>query len=351
MPDLNAQYERKLLAQHKRRAMQLRALFDEAIQDITLAAAKVTYQGQVFSLSKYPQLKARIDAAIKRMHGEIYAGVVDGIEASWGMSNEKNSILVDKRVNSGKLKGKTLPDKWKRILYDPNDQARQAFLTRKEKGLDLSERVWNSLEPFKQQLEMGLGAGISEGKPAAAMARDLRAALNDPDRLFRRVRNAKGNLKLSKAAQAYKPGQGVYRSSYKNALRLTRTETNMAYRKADFERWQQLPFVRGILVKLSDAHPRYDICDRLAGEYPPDFVFVGWHPQCLCHAVPMMISDDEYEKLEDQILGISDEGPKVAPVATPHKEFAAYVEENRDRIKGWKNTPYWIRDNKQHVQL
>ena len=30
-----------------------------------------------------------------------------------------------------------------------------------------------------------------------------------------------------KAAQAFHPGHGVYRSSYKNALRLAATETNM----------------------------------------------------------------------------------------------------------------------------
>ena len=75
------------------------------------------------------------------------------------------------------------------------------------------------------------------------MSRDVRRYLRNPDKLFRRVRDKHGNLRLSKAAKAYHPGRGVYRSSYRNALRLTATENNMAYRTADHLRWQQQPFV------------------------------------------------------------------------------------------------------------
>ena len=32
-------------------------------------------------------------------------------------------------------------------------------------------------------------------------------------------------------------GEGVYKSSARNAMRVARTKTNMAYRKADNERW------------------------------------------------------------------------------------------------------------------
>ena len=59
------------------------------------------------------------------------------------------------------------------------------------------------------------------------LSRDVRRYLRNPDKLFRRVRDKHGNLRLSKAAKAYHPGRGVYRSSYRNALRLTATENNM----------------------------------------------------------------------------------------------------------------------------
>ena len=107
------------------------------------------------------------------------------------------------------------------------------------------------------------------------MARDLKQYLKHPDKLFRRVRDERGILHFSKNAAAFHPGQGVYRSSYQNARRLAVTETNMAYRTADHERWQNLDFVVGIEIHLSSNHTckgrdgkpyRFeDICDQLQG--------------------------------------------------------------------------------------
>ena len=90
----------------------------------------------------------------------------------------------------------------------------------------------------------------------------------------------------SKAAAAFHPGQGVYRSSYKNAMRLTRSEINMAYRESERLRWANLDFVVGFEIRLSNNHtttdpktgkkvPFVDICDTLAGRYPKSFVFKG----------------------------------------------------------------------------
>ena len=69
------------------------------------------------------------------------------------------------------------------------------------------------------------------------------------------MKGADGKLALSKNAKAFHPGQGVYRSSYKNAMRLTRTETNAAYRLADQDRWQRMDFVVGMRVHKSKNHP------------------------------------------------------------------------------------------------
>lgn len=93
---------------------------------------------------------------------------------------------------------------------------------------------------------MGLDLGIRGGLSAREMARDLQKYLQHPDMLFRRVRDEHGLLHLSSRAADFHPGQGVYRSSYKNALRLAATETNIAYNTADYIRWQQMDFVVGI---------------------------------------------------------------------------------------------------------
>ena len=145
------------------------------------------------------------------------------------------------------------------------------------------------------------------------MSRDVRRYLRNPDKLFRRVRDKHGNLRLSKAAKAYHPGRGVYRSSNRKALRQTATENNMAYRTADHLRWQQQPFVVGIEIKLSNNHTckgvigRFvDICDDLAGVYPKDFKFVGWHPHCRCYCVPKQASKEEFMEYQQRLLNGED---------------------------------------------
>lgn len=135
--------------------------------------------------------------------------------------------------------------------------ALEAFQRRTTYGHNLSERVWSIAKQFERHIELSLSIGISEGRSAADISRDVRVYLNEPDKLFRRVRNAFGNLTLSKVAQAYHPGQGVYRSSYQNAMRMARTEINSAYREADSIRWQQLDFIVGYEVKTSKSHVQW----------------------------------------------------------------------------------------------
>ena len=196
---------------------------------------------------------------------------------------------------------------------------------------------------------MALDLGIRSGKSAAEMSRDERQYLRYPDNLFRRVRDEHGNLRLSKAAKAFHPGQGVYRSSYKNALRLAATETNMAYRTADYLRVQQLDFVVGIQVKL----PFFDICDELAGMYPKDFKFVGWHPSCRCYSVKVLKTMDEFLADERRLLnGEALTADSANTVRGMPPQFRQWVLDNRDRIakaraKGTES--YFLRDNKAYV--
>ena len=121
-------------------------------------------------------------------------------------------------------------------------------------------------------------------------------------------------------------------------MRLARTEINMAYRYADYERWKDMDFVLGIKIQLSDAHPKYDICDVLQGEYPKDFKFGGWHPHCLCFATPILQSDKDF---------IAGKQPK--PIKELPQNFKDWYEFHKDQIqianeKG--KLPYFLRDNK-----
>lgn len=240
-----------------------------------------------FSLSDYPAIKARIDKALAKLAKKLGIAIVNGVRSQWTLANKKNDELC--RVVFGALIN-SITDAQRRQYFNNNQKALEAFLKRKDSGLLLSQKVWNYVNEGRLEIESTLELGIKTGQSAAEMARDLKQYLKFPDKLFRRVRDEEGNLHLSKAAKEFHPGQGVYRSSYKNARRLAATETNMAYRSADHARHMQLDFIVGIRINLSNNHtcldrngkpqPFYDICDELRGDYPKWFDFKGWHPLC-----------------------------------------------------------------------
>jgi hypothetical protein len=342
--DPTRQYEQLLRQEIAAINNRIRKIYEQAITEITFKAAVVNYKGTLFKLSDYPLLQKQVDALIRKMQPSIYNTVVNGIKAGWDLSNKKNDIIVDKRLANKKPKLRV-----KQILYDPNVKAMKEFIARQNKGLDLSDRVWNTVTTLRKELEQSLGIAISKGQSATSMASDLRKYLNNPDNLFRRVRSDDGKLVLSKKAREFHPGQGVYRSSYQNALRLAGTETNIAYRTADYQRWQSLPFVTGIEVHTSNNHPVPDICDELAGEYPKGFLFSGWHPRCRCFATTKQMSDAEYDELENKILNGEPIGEPENLITEPHAGFTKFMNKNAKTIAGWKSKPYFIGDNKKYL--
>jgi hypothetical protein len=204
--------------------------------------------------------------------------------------------------------------------------------------------------------------GIRSGKDAPAMARELKQYLQYPDKLFRRVRDEHGQLQLSKAAAEFHPGRGVYRSSYKNARRLASTEINMAYQTSDYLRWQQMDFVVGIEVKTSNNHTLLgsdgkpheflDICDALAGKYPKDFKFTGWHPHCRCHAEPILKTEEEMDEDTDRILkGEDTTNESENKVEDVPQAFKDHVLKYGERIENTApgRLPYYIQDNRKRV--
>lgn len=349
--DIHSLFEDKLARLTDKTSQQIREAYEQAIVEITLKAASITKlkppfkSARIFRIKDYPTLLKTIEKAIEGLHASIYTVLVNSIEDAWELSNEKNTILLDKR-----FEGKAIDNKLKAVFYDPNKGALDAFLKRKDKGMNLSKRVWKLFDGYKTELEGALGVAINEGKSANKMASELKKYLNEPNKLFRRVRDANGQLRLSKSAREYHPGQGVYRSSYKNALRLTRTEVNMSYRSSDHERWKKSPIVKGIRVKLSNNHPKYDVCDSMVGVFPADYKHVGFHPQCRCYAVPIVLTGEEYDKYEDYLLGVTDKEPKFEKVTDIHKGAKDWIKENADRVKGWSNLPYFLQDNSKYVK-
>lgn len=328
------------------RLAQIDRIFKEAAEEAARLGVSLNVNtDKPFRFSDYPATKQRIDNLMKEVHDNLQSVVVNGVDGAWKIANDKEDEFC-KAVFSGR----TLTKEQKQRYFNHSDKAREAFALRKTAGLNLSDRVWRYTEQFKQEIEMGLDLGIGEGRSAADMARDLKRYLREPDKLFRRVRDKRGNLQLSKNAAAYHPGAGVYRSSYKNALRLTRTETNMAYRTADQMRYQSLDFVVGIEIHTSNNHPVTDICDELKGKYPKDFKFVGWHPQCRCYVTSILKTEKEIEEATENILNseyVSDKS--VNTVSDVPQNFKDWCKENQERIASAKSIPYFLSDNEQYV--
>lgn len=324
-------------------------LFDKATSDIAEAANKEDYNpDKPFSFDDYPRAKARLQTTLKGLAKKMQAVIETGSRRQWLFASKKNEEFISSIFDTTKLtKGRL------KKMQDRNLDALQAFQQRKVGGMDLSERVWKYTEQYKEQIEIGLDVGLGEGRSAQQLSRDLRQNLKDPDRLFRRVRDKRGNLQLSKAAKAFHPGRGVYRSSYKNAMRLTRSEINMAYRESDHLRWQQLDFIVGFEVHRSNREPQFKckLCDRLVGCYPKWFKYKGFHPQCMCYATPILMDEEDFDNQELSDLKSALKGTEYKKYSAKNaitdlpEEFKKWVEENAPRQRYWKSTPYFIKDN------
>ncbi len=349
------EYERQHLRNQYARAQAIMKMYEDAMAEASrIVASGVVDPDKAFFFDDYPSIKKRIDELMNEVNNQLLNTIESGNQEEWDLSALKNDAMVDSLVASTGIPQSTIAQ-WKQ----PNLSALTAFQQRKIEGMKLSQRVWNLTDQFRQELELALDVGIGEGKSADRMSRDVRRYLRNPDKLFRRVRDKHGNLRLSKAAKAYHPGRGVYRSSYRNALRLTATENNMAYRTADHLRWQQQPFVVGIEIKLSNNHTckgvigRFvDICDDLAGVYPKDFKFVGWHPHCRCYCVPKQASKEEFMEYQQRLLNGEDVSNYhfKGEVKDLPRNFKDWYTDNTDRIARAKSQPYFLRDNAKLIE-
>ena len=239
-------------------------------------------------------------------------------------------------------------------IFEHRKKSLDSF-TMSKKDFRISSRVWK--EGIKGQIEDSLQLAFVDGKSANELSRDIRKCLQEPDRLYRRVRDAEtGELKLSKAAKEYHPGQGVYRSSYKNAMRLCRNEINKSYRRAEWESYQDNPAIVGFRIRLSNNHtlngkPFVDICDYAQGVYPKDFKWHGWHVQCRCVMEPVFASRIDLEKMEDAILaGGNAEDIQVKQVSSIPKKFIDWSQKHKKQISGWDSKPDYILDNKAYAE-
>lgn len=329
----------------------------------------VIEDGEMFSFdAQSEKLRAEVERALRQLHAVATTAIQQGIRLEWETANAECDKIVQSVFGKRSVENPEFGAWTKR-----NGAAMRAFIARSESGLNLSQRVWQTTRQLRDEMEIAITCAVGDGTSAATLARHVRQYLNDPDLMFRRFRYRDpetGEWKRKWKKRVIDPetgkvhfvdydkdsyrdqwtGRGYYKSSAQNAMRVARTETNIAYRRADNARWQQMDFVIGQRVHLSRSHPRKDICDKLAGDYPKDFVFDGWHPQCFCYVTPILIDEDVYDELMDK----DDWRAELQKYADAHQvtdypdNFKSWVSDNAENIAAARERgtePYFIRNN------
>ena len=311
--------------------MRVRSIYDRLNEKAAMLVESVGYDGLAeFSFNDYPEIEREVKLLLSQFVGELQTLIYSGTSSEWRSSNTFQDAVADKALKYYRAQVHRV--RFKHYYRDNNDQLK-SFLQRKENGLNLSSKLWNQSKNYKEALEATISTAIEKGMSAVTLSKRLSKYLNDWPSL-----QADYQEKYGKATNIH---DCEYRS-----LRLARNEISMAYRSAEQARWRQFDFILGYKIKLSDSHPRYDICDDLAGDYPKDFKFRGWHPNCLCYTVPIVMSEDEYwsENRENS--------PNM--VTAPPENFGKWVSENSERIDEARSRgtlPYWVMDNREFVKL
>ena len=395
MPKKKIDYDKAakmLFSRTEHYADNVRRLYAAATDGLLKLSAMKAPNGvsAAFSFSDSKRLSEQANAILRALYSGIYNEIKGGVIAEWENANKSCDALITSIFGK-----KVKENNHYARFFARNKESVDAFFKRKSEygGLNLSQRVWKYVGDFKTEMEMALSVAMGEGKSAATISREVRKYLQRPDMMFRRFRvktgeqdifDADGNIvgkepvygrvwkrKVVDAVTGnvswqtvklkdYSFGRGVYRSSYKNAMRLARTETNMAYRTADQERWRQLDFVIGYRVVLSDNHPEPDICNDLSakrgekgsrGVYPKDFVFKGWHPQCRCYVVPILADEKEFDKIQEAILNDEPIPESKSVIREPNKYFQDWWKSNKSRVAEAQSLPYWVKDNSRMLGI
>lgn len=322
----------------------------------------------LFNFDNFPQLKARLNDIFNDYYQNSLlcykSGITDGVALAY---SHDEMVIGDYSV---------LTDKAIRVARDTAAATFIANRLKTKNGLNLAQTIWNYCQQTKSEFEMAMSNtiadGIKKGSSAEEVGKSIRKYLNDPDMMYRRYHTIKvqkngkkkdvvtwrrrriidGKVRFIEEPLE-KVGMGIYRSARKNALRVARTEINSAYHKARNERWQNEPFVIGQYIHVSPQHNIDDICNDLEGRYPKDYVWISWHPQCICTSDPITIQGEEKKEFYKRLMAGEDMSNYVSPFAvlTMPEKYNQYIKDNSEAIvkAGMKGKLAWhLQDNTKY---
>jgi hypothetical protein len=324
--------------------------FQRLISQTASAVVKTKLKKELFQFKKNSKITERIAQILSEYENSLLGIISTGSARQWNFANEKYNYL--KALTLKRIANKIPKEVFQKELLKvaantQNARALLSFQQRKTNGFTLSDRVWNITKQAKEELELAIDLSLTEGQSANTLARAIRKHLNNPNSLYKKIKDKHGNAVLLNNTDYYHVGQGVYRSAYKNAMRLARNEINTAYRTSEQLRIEQNNDIVGVEIHLSPSHRIYDMCDELKGVYPKDFKWDKWHVNCMCHRRTIMKTDAEFIR---ELKNGENLPPETSEnfVADVPKQYKDWIKENEDKMQNWKRKPEFMEWNEKY---
>lgn len=262
----------------------------------------IGYNGQPFAddgvtaTAPYPQLLNKwyvltVTGVIKQHHNWMKAHVSEDVFNALRRRRSRGvPVKVAEATNPFlRQEGESVEDHIKRLadlrIFRPNPLAEYDPMHTwvDPNGYRLSDRIWNTSDAARNQLNKLIRDAINQGMPAEKLAKLIEQFL-DPERAALRTKKPYG------------------RDGSFDAMRLARTEITRAHAQAAFISAYLNPYTKGIDWALSPSHPKRDVCDanasigmggeRLKEPYPFESAMLPpAHPHCLCRVQSAMRDD------------------------------------------------------------
>ncbi len=172
-------------------------------------------------------------------------------------------------------------DKWNDIL----SKLYSNIVDKNNEGLTPSQRIWDLTNRLEMDVRRKLVTDIANGRPPQEIADQLQKYIY-----------------TGGVDEDTETGPGIYRSPFKSAMRIARTETSRAYADATAAWAENKSWITGIQPTLSPAHDQEDDCDDYAEGEPMDPAEFAdtfpVHPHCMCYGT--YVIKDEYLTAPDE---------------------------------------------------
>ena len=159
------------------------SLIQSVYETLNLEAAKLVENlgiddavEEPFSFSDYPETQKKMAEIQKRFVEDIGAVIYRGTSDEWKNSNEVQDLLAN---NVLKAYDAVIDKEKYKVLYQTNSDALEAFQNRKDKGFNVSDKLWSQSSVYKKELEDAISCAIEKGMSAVTLSKRISKYLQD----------------------------------------------------------------------------------------------------------------------------------------------------------------------------